>query len=141
MPIEYSKQTVGQNPCTYSHLRNMSGTPVLGPQSGMSYNTCEKAPGAPDTRLFSNFNAGIYTVPLLCQNNDAYPDYPPKYDTLSHGSNYLCGGYFDMQKAYPRANCSSCDAPYTQRSCAGNIQEQCKQSSGIGASMARKGWF
>ena len=52
---------------------------------------------------------GSYIVPKLCPDGAA-PNYPPRCDTFTHGQNYLCGGYFSMQGAYPLADCTSCKA-------------------------------
>ena len=42
-------------------------------------------------------------------------DYPPKYDTLSHGGRGNgCGGFFKLKGAYP---CSAKDKTWTVRPC------------------------
>jgi len=65
-----------------------------------------------------------YVVPKLCPNGPA-PNYPPAYNTLSHGQDYMCGGYFSMKGAYPGASCKSCNATYIKRPCAGSMMNQC----------------
>lgn len=98
---EYSKPMVGNPGCTYS---NLVGTYANGQQ------------------MLQNAVPGMnqYDVPKMCPSGSA-PNYPPRYDTLSHGQNYLCGGYFSMKGAYPQADCTSCNAPYTKRPCDGHI--------------------
>lgn len=61
-----------------------------------------------------------YTVPKLCAQGEG-PNYPPRYDTLSHGGANNCGGYFKLPSAYPSADCSSCKVNYTERTCLGQI--------------------
>ena len=96
---EYTQPSVGQSGCTYSSLRQTYGN--------------AQAPGR-----FPGM--GISVVPKLCPDGPG-PNYPPAYNTLSHGSDYLCGGYFSLDKAYPQANCTSCNAVYTTRACDGCI--------------------
>lgn len=101
---DYQGPTVGQSGCSYSSLRNVySGQSASGESAQMAN----------------------YIVPKLCPNGAA-PNYPPRYDTLSHGQNYLCGGYFNMQGAYPLASCTDCKADYIQRPCTGNIARSCQ---------------
>lgn len=93
MSNEYQAPTVGQARCTYSNLGSIYGSRGATTQ---------------------------YTVPALCPNNPNAPSYPPRTDTLSHGQSAPgCGGYFSMKSAYPFADCTSCNAPYAQRPCAG----------------------
>jgi hypothetical protein len=101
---EYQAPIVGQNKCSYSSL----GSTYAGPQAGGVI---------PDM--------STYIVPKLCYGAPAGLSYPPRYDTLSHGQAYLCGGHFDLQRAYPLANCTSCAATYVERPCRGTIYAQC----------------
>lgn len=96
---EYSAPTVGQNACTYSMLQNT--------YSGASA----------DGRMPVQ---NTYVVPKLCPNGPG-PNYPPKYDALTHGVDKQCGGYFNILHAYPYADCERCNAPYVTRPCDGNI--------------------
>lgn len=97
---DYLGSAVGQQGCTYSRLGNI--------YAGQS----QADDGAPAMNT--------YIVPKLCPNGPA-PNYPPRYDTLSHGANYLCGGYFSVKNAYPTANCGPCNAEYVDRPCRGFI--------------------
>lgn len=103
---EYSNVTSNQAGCTYSSL-------------GSTYNGLFAG-----NEIASQAN---YTVPKLCMNGPG-ATYPPTYNTLSHGQDYLCGGYFSMKGAYPLATCDSCNVEYIQRPCAGNILNQCNPS-------------
>ncbi len=103
---EYSNVTTNQAGCTYSNLGSTYNGRFAGDQIQSQAN---------------------YTVPKLCMNGNR-PNYPPTYNTLSHGQDYLCGGYFSMKGAYPEASCDSCNAEYVQRPCAGNILNQCNAS-------------
>ncbi len=93
-----SAPTVGQPKCTYSSL----GSVYSGQMAGMV--------GA----------QGSYVVPQYCPSGPG-PNYPPKYNTLSHGQTYLCGGYFNVSGAYPYADCTSCKSNFVTRPCKGNI--------------------
>lgn len=105
---EYQAPIVGQARCTYSNLRNI----YMGQQAdGVVPSQSE------------------YIVPKLCPNG-AGPNYPPRYDTLSHGQNYLCGGYFSLKGAYPYATCTSCQSDYVKRPCSGNIYGVCSNKNG-----------
>lgn len=95
---DYQGPTVGQAGCTYSRLGNIYSGQTAG----------------------KNVAQNNYLVPKLCPNG-AGPNYPPKYDTLSHGQQYQCGGYFNVQGAYPLADCKSCNVEYVQRPCKDNI--------------------
>lgn len=95
---EYSKPTVGQIGCTYSRLSTIS----QGQMAGMSGMT---VPGQNE-----------YVVPKYCTSGSG-PNYPPRYDTLSHGQDANCGGYFKFQGAYPFADCKSCQTSFTKRPC------------------------
>lgn len=64
----------------------------------------------------------IYTVPKYCPSGPG-PNYPPKYDALSHGFGYQGQGYFDLKKAYPFADCVNCAATMVNRPCAGFVSE------------------
>lgn len=97
---EYQAPTVGSSGCTYSSLNKSYGLH-----------------SAPSAQVSSMAN---YTVPQYLPNG-AGPNYPPKYNTLSHGQEYVCGGYFNMQGAYPYASCESCNVNYVQRPCNGNL--------------------
>lgn len=103
---DYSAPTVGQSRCSYSSLANV--------YSGRSAGN-------------ETMNMANYVVPKLCANGSQFglPSYPPPYDTLSHGQQYACGGYFGFAGAYPFANCTSCKADYIQRPCKGDIFNQC----------------
>ena len=91
---EYQQSTVGQQNCSYSRL-------------GSTYQ------GMSST---NNIGSGVYNVPRLCPNGPA-PNYPPAYDTFSHGQQYVCGGYFNIKGAYPLADCENCGAQYVSRPC------------------------
>lgn len=104
---DYQNPTVGQLGCTYSRLGNV--------YSGRSAN------GNVDSMA-------NYVVPKFCPNGPG-PNYPPRYDTLSHGQAYNCGGYFDVSGAYPYADCTSCKAGFTTRPCKGNIAGACKPAA------------
>jgi hypothetical protein len=95
---EYQKPTVGQAGCTYSRLGNVYQGQMAGGAAAQNN----------------------YIVPKLCPNGPG-PNYPPKYDTLSHGQAYQCGGYFGLSGAYPFADCQNCQADYVQRPCKANI--------------------
>ena len=95
---DYQGPTVGQAGCTYSRLGNVYSGQMAG----------------------RNVEQNTYVVPKLCSNGPG-PSYPPKYNTLSHGQAYQCGGYFNVKGAYPFADCASCKADYVQRPCKGNI--------------------
>jgi hypothetical protein len=97
---EYQAPAVGQQKCTYSNLRSTyQGQAAQGRSASMAQ----------------------YVVPQLCPNGPTNYTYPPAYDTFSHGQQYTCGGYFGMKGAYPRANCTTCNAPYTKRDCRGRL--------------------
>ena len=97
MNYEY-QSTVGSTPCTYSSLRQ-------------TYDGKNAGGHIP--------NQGNYRVPNLCPNGSG-PNYPPSYDTLTHGQKHQCGGYFGLKGAYPFASCNACNAPYTNRVCSSN---------------------
>lgn len=105
---EYNAPMVGQAGCTYSSLRDT--------YDGMT----------PSHEMQGMAN---YTVPKLCPDSVDGPSYPPRYDTLSHGQQYACGGYFSVKGAYPFADCTSCKADYVQRPCTGDISGACKPGS------------
>lgn len=89
---EYQQPTVGQAGCSYSRLGNTYGN------SGPS--------AIP--------NMAVYSVPKYCPNGPK-PNYPPPYDTLSHGGKGGCGSHFNLKSAFPNANCSSClGKPYAK---------------------------
>lgn len=92
------RASVGQKQCTYSSLGNT--------YSGM----------IPNNQL----QHAMYTVPNFDPNGTG-PSYPPKRDTLAHGQQYLCGGYFTLKSAYPYATCTSCGVKYEQRPCDGKL--------------------
>lgn len=100
---DYQKPTVGQAGCTYSQLGNI--------YSGMS---AER----------ESVKMADYIVPKFCPNGGG-PNYPPKYDALTHGKAYLCGGYFDVKSAYPYAGCNTCQSEFVKRPCKGTINQQC----------------
>jgi hypothetical protein len=92
---DYTKPVVGQSGCSYSSLRNVWGS--------------------------GNEGLSNYTVPNLCPTGEG-PNYPPRYDTLTHGNKGgACGGYFHLKSAYPYAGCDTCSASYVNRSCTGDI--------------------
>jgi hypothetical protein len=97
---EYSKPTVSSAGCTYSRLGSLSDGP----------------------RMLSGTlsDQGQYIVPKYCPDG-AGPNYPPKYDTLTHGQKYACGGYFSMSGAYPYGDCEGCKTEYVKRPCNGRI--------------------
>lgn len=115
MSKEYQAPTVGQSPCSYSLLANIS--------NGKSV----------DNQVPSQSQ---FIVPKLCPNGPG-PTYPPSYSTLQNqNSAYSCGGYFSFTDAYPFAKCgvNGCSVQYTTRHCTGNINDQCNQN---GAKMRR----
>lgn len=61
---------------------------------------------------------GSYTVPNLCSG---YSQYPPAYNTLSHGNRGQCGTHFSFASAYPDATCTSCNIQYGPRPCSGVV--------------------
>lgn len=83
---DYTKPIVGQSGCSYSNL-------------GSTYNGISMSSMIP--------RMDEYLVPQYCPDGPA-PNYPPPYDTLSHGKSNTCGDYFTLQDAFPSANCSSC---------------------------------
>lgn len=90
---EYQQPTVGQDGCTYSSL-------------GSTYS------GQDASGLVADMTQ--YLVPKYCPNGPS-PNYPPRYDTLSHGQKYQCGGYFTLKSAFPQADCTSCSGkPYAE---------------------------
>ena len=63
----------------------------------------------------------FYTVPSYCPSGPG-PNYPPKYDALSHGqSDPSPGGYFNVAKAYPHAGEMSCGTKFVNRPCKGFV--------------------
>jgi hypothetical protein len=96
------KSTVGESGCSYSSLNRTYGVGVSSQVASMAN----------------------YTVPEYLPNNQNGPSYPPRYDTLSHGNDYLCGGYFSMKSAYPHASCESCNVNYVSRPCDGNLPQK-----------------
>jgi len=108
---EYQKPTVGSAGCTYSSL---VGTYSCGNQ-GLGQG------------MFKSTDMNLYKVPILCPSNKQgkVPSYPPPYDTLQHGTTNGCGNKFSYANAYPFADCKTCNAPYGQRKCNGNIHAQC----------------
>ena len=104
---DYNAPTVGQSGCSYSSLNKTYGL----------HSSNQNVP-----------SMAKYTVPQYLPNGSG-PNYPPKYNTLSHGQDYVCGGYFNMQGAYPHASCDSCNVNYVQRPCAGRLSQQPKTSS------------
>lgn len=96
---EYEKHTIGYNATNYSTLQNTySGSMASGQIA----------------------KPGHYIVPKLCPTGKG-PNYPPKYDTFTHGQKQQCGGYFKLTGAYPFATCDSCNVSYTKRPCSGTI--------------------
>jgi len=83
---EYQNPMVGQASCSYSNLRSTYG---------------------PSGSFAEIPSMATYQVPKYCPGGPA-PNYPPAYDTLSHGGKGGCGGYFNLKSAFPDANCSSC---------------------------------
>lgn len=105
---DYTNPTVGNASCTYSKLASVYSGQMAGSHVPSSAN---------------------YTVPKLCPNNGSGLSYPPRYDTLQHGNQASCGGYFHLNSAYPNATCNTCNAEYVQRPCAGNIHSACTPPS------------
>jgi hypothetical protein len=63
----------------------------------------------------------VYSVPHLCPYGPG-PNYPPKYDTLSHGGVPPLMGHFTFGNAYPYTSCSKpCVLTSEQRNCDGNV--------------------
>ncbi|MDC3332970.1 hypothetical protein OAV62_01895 [bacterium] len=94
---DYTRPTVGQAGCSYSSL-------------GHTYK------GHPSNVVPPMSN---YMVPDYCPDGPG-PNYPPRYDTLTHGGRGSCGGKFDLQGAYPYADCSSCLGKDTGKYSVGN---------------------
>ena len=94
---DYTRPTVGQAGCSYSSL-------------GHTYNNGLSGVVQPMNQ---------YMVPDYCPDGPG-PNYPPRYDTLTHGQNGSCGGKFDLQTAYPYANCSTCLGKDTNKYSVGN---------------------
>jgi len=65
----------------------------------------------------------IYDVPDMRYNSQVGYNYPPSYDSLTHGVGYQCGGHFSLNSAYPNATCTTCNAPRTTRKCDGNFNQ------------------
>jgi hypothetical protein len=63
----------------------------------------------------------IYDIPDMRYNSSVENAYPPRYDALTHGVGYQCGGHFGLKNAYPGATCTSCSAKRTTRKCDGNF--------------------
>jgi hypothetical protein len=103
MSHEFNNRMANEASCTYSALGSI--------YSGLSADNV--VPGQAN-----------YIVPKLCPNTPSL-NYPPNYNTLAHGQEYMCGGYFDIRKAYPEADCKSCNATYVARPCKGNIDAIC----------------
>ena len=116
---DYQASTVGQSGCTYSQLANT----YMGRYAGMS---------APPMSM--------YVVPKFCQGGSG-PQYPPAYDTLTHGQKYNCGGYFAVTGAYPYATCNSCQQEFVDRPCKGNISDKCNGSSTVPVDITGKSAF
>lgn len=93
---EYQAKANGQSACTYSRLKDLTS----GPQQLGSYST-----------------NGTYSVPLVCPSGTP-SNYPPRHDTLSHGQQYVCGGYFQLKGAYQ----DPCQESMVSRPCTGQIQ-------------------
>ena len=107
---EYSAPSVGQAGCTYSSLdRTYTGS---------------NQPFGVHAQVR---NMNRYEVPDYRPDGPG-PNYPPRYDTLSHGQDAVCGGYFDMSKAYPYASCDSCQTQFVERPCDGNLPDVAPQS-------------
>lgn len=104
---DYQGPTVGQSTCSYSKLGGLANASVM--SSMAASNASNNAP------------IGTYNVPLYCPEGPG-PNYPPRYDTFSHGQQYQCGGYFSIQGAYPYADCASCKTTFVQRPCSGKVQ-------------------
>lgn len=102
---EYTRPTVGQSGCSYSML----GATYHGAKAGDAIQAMNN-----------------YMVPDYCPDGPG-PNYPPRYDTLTHGIQGSCGGKFNFKNAYPFANCSSCLgkelAPYANGNKPSNIPQ------------------
>lgn len=121
---DYQGLSVGQAGCTYASLRNTYG--FASPASSLA-SSCNNNPAANMAYSLGAVQApkmSNYIVPKMCPNGPG-PNYPPRYDTLSHQQPYLCGGYFNITSAYPDANCTDCALTFTNRPCSGNIMNQC----------------
>ncbi len=110
---DYNAPTVGQAGCTYSRLGSIYSGQMAGaiPQDGS------------------------YLVPKYCPGGPG-PNYPPKYNTLSHGQDYMCGGYFNVTGAYPYADCTSCKTGFVSRPCKSTID--CQTVEGY---KKESGWY
>lgn len=93
---DYQGPTVGNKQCTYSSLGNI--------YSGAT------------TQNQMNTSQSNYIVPKLCSSGDG-PNYPPKYNTLSHNQSYQCGGYFNISGAYPYSKDGQCNVSYVEKPC------------------------
>ena len=110
---DYQAPAVGQAKCTYSSLSNVYGGRMAGTEA---------------------VKQNDYIVPKLCPSGPR-PNYPPKKDTLTHGQDYLCGGYFSMSGAYPLADCGPCQCEYVTRPCSGNIKGICDRGQPVPAAV------
>lgn len=119
---EYQSSSVGEMGCTYSQLRNYSKHLQLAPQAGdvaSNLNQCHA-----DYAAQQAAPVGQYNVPKYCPSGPG-PNYPPAYDTLTHGGKGGCSGHFNMLAAYKHADCSGCHVQRTTRPCTGNIYAAC----------------
>ena len=123
---EYQGLPVQQAGCTYSQLKYTYGVPSAASSLSSACNSNSSnmaySLGAVKTPVMSN-----YVVPLMCPGGQG-PNYPPRYDTLSHGQPYVCGGHFTITGAYPYADCTNCGLQFVNRPCSGNIMGQCSKS-------------
>lgn len=132
---EFQGARVGQNPCSYSNLKNTYG--MLTPEQNVANMGCLNAPGSNLPHILSQPSANVragyvnspamsnYVVPKLCSDGPG-PNYPPRYDTFTHNQPYNCGGYFNLVGAYNYANCTDCAQQFVQRPCSGNIAGNCR---------------
>lgn len=99
---EYDSPVVNCGGCTYTSLRD--------------YNL-----GQPEAPLCSAIpSMATQVVPMYCPSGPG-PNYPPKYNTLQHGGQGNCGGYFGVQGAYPYTDGINCATKFVARPCDGFI--------------------
>lgn len=138
MPNNYSdsnNSTVNENGSTYSSLNSTyTGNSMNG--AGCTYSSLPRTYSGQYANGLTSAQ-GSYVVPALCPNGPPELSYPPSYNTLQHGGQHTCNGYFHMSGAYPAANCSSCKATYVERPCKGNISAVCNPVAVEGFRQAR----
>ncbi len=110
-----------------SYINNEYTNPSVNSKYNMyttlNYYNQNRCPGTSiNTPLCSSTpNMDIQVIPTFNAGNPAF-SYPPRYDTLQHGSEGSCGyrGYFgSIAKAYRGCNAAGAsDVSYNQRPCA-----------------------